>query len=110
MTEQPLPSFVQDYVKDGLTLIPIKSREKDPPLVKWKEFQTRQPTGEELAEWFHNRDVNLAVVCGSISNNLCILDFDSPENYHRFFDSEKVEREKPVVKTSRSEESSVETM
>ena len=28
---------------------------------------------------------NLSVVCGEVSNNLFVLDFDSEELYHRFF-------------------------
>lgn len=95
-----LPSFIEDYLKEDLCLIPIQPREKK-PLVEWKEFQTRKPTEKELAQWFNGKDCNVAVVCGSISNNLCVLDFDSTDNYHKFFDMEKVENRTRVVKTAR---------
>ncbi len=94
-----LPGFIEDYRKLGFCLIPTGRDKKS--LVEWKEFQTRQPTEEELAEWFNGKDVNVATVCGSISANLCNLDFDSVENYHKFFDSDKIERETPVVRTGR---------
>jgi len=99
MSENGLPGFIQDYVKEGLCLIPVAKDKK--PIVEWKQYQTRQPTHEELTQWFNGKQVNAAVVCGSISNNLVILDFDSEDAYHKFFDLEKIQKETPVIRTGR---------
>ena len=46
------------------------------PLVKWKPFQTRLPTDEEMAEWDRKfPGGNIAVCCGPVSG-LLVLDLD----------------------------------
>ena len=38
-------------------------------MVKWKEFQTRHPTIEEVTNWFDKcPDANIGIVTGEISN------------------------------------------
>lgn len=44
------------------------------PLVKWKEFQTRRPSVEEIGKWFQG-SANVAVVTGAISG-IAVLDAD----------------------------------
>lgn len=47
------------------------------PLLKWKEFQARHPTPDEVSTWFTNHPTaNIAVVTGEISN-LVVFDLDS---------------------------------
>ncbi|MFN8376456.1 MAG: bifunctional DNA primase/polymerase [Anaerolineae bacterium] len=41
------------------------------------------PTHSQLRTWFTSA-TNYAVLCGSISNNLFVLDFDSHDAYHEF--------------------------
>jgi hypothetical protein len=59
----------------GWSIIPIEARGKR-PAVAWLEFQHRQPTPEELAQWFGGRrDANLGIVTGAVSG-LVVLDVD----------------------------------
>jgi len=58
----------------GLNVIPIKPNSKE-PLLPWKEFQKRKLTDAEIHRYF-TEGVNIGVVCGRISNNLTVLDFD----------------------------------
>lgn len=47
------------------------------PLIKWKEFQTRLPTVEEVSRWFDQSPApNIGIVTGEISN-LVVFDLDS---------------------------------
>lgn len=51
------------------------------PLVKWKSFQERLPTEEEIQAWFQQwPDAGLAVALGPISN-LFVVDVDGPEGH-----------------------------
>ncbi|NCN42715.1 hypothetical protein GW916_15885, partial [bacterium] len=50
---------------------------------KWGEFQKRRPTTTEVKRWFGNgAKHNVAVVCGSISNNLVVLDCDTEDRFY----------------------------
>jgi replicative DNA helicase len=47
------------------------------PLVKWKEFQSRLPTEEEVADWFDQWPyANIGIVTGKISG-IVVFDLDS---------------------------------
>ena len=45
------------------------------PAIKWREFQTRRPTIDEVTKWFQRTSANVAIVTGAISN-LVVLDAD----------------------------------
>ena len=38
------------YLAKGLSIIPVGKDKR--PLVKWEEFQKRQPTTDEVEQWF----------------------------------------------------------
>lgn len=67
-----------DLIAEGVSTIPIQPRSKKPALESWKQYQERLPTEEEIRTWFPaGTDRNLAVICGRISGNLVIFDFDT---------------------------------
>lgn len=65
----------------GIATLPIKTDgSKKPSVNSWKEFQRRLPTEAELHKWFGNgARPGIALICGKVSGNLEILDFDAPE-------------------------------
>jgi replicative DNA helicase len=80
-----------EYLEMGLSVIPLQSPSTVPsnlpeeeyirrckqPLVKWKEFQNRVPTQEEVTAWFDKwPTANIAIVTGAVSN-LVVFDLDS---------------------------------
>ena len=78
----PLPSTLdaaRRYAAAGLCVLPA-SREGDDKRValrSWKSYQTRLPTPAEHVRWFagpSRRD--LCLVCGRVSGNLEMIDFD----------------------------------
>lgn len=82
------------YLAAGFSVIPIKPDGSKSPAEKWKEFQKRLPTDQELSHWFGNGHAyGLAIVCGSVSGNLEVIDFDSKEAFELW--SELVESECP---------------
>lgn len=68
------------YLEAGISVIPLKSKEKIPPdNFKWAEFQNRLATQEEVEAWaFRWKELNLGIVTGMVSN-LVVIDIDGQE-------------------------------
>ncbi|WP_342832623.1 bifunctional DNA primase/polymerase [Candidatus Hadarchaeum sp.] len=95
----PLAEYISFYRSLGLCVIPVVYGDKRPEIA-WESFQKRKPTDAEIVRWFYNgKRHNIAIVCGSVSGNLVVLDFDDVSVYQRFFDAKKIERETIVVRT-----------
>ncbi|MCL2623860.1 MAG: bifunctional DNA primase/polymerase, partial [Planctomycetaceae bacterium] len=62
-----------EYLRQGLSVIPAKRLEKRPTLSGWKEYQRRLPT---VQEWEHWTSDAICIVCGVVSGNLLMIDFD----------------------------------
>jgi hypothetical protein len=74
----------RQYVAAGLSVIPIHpDGRKRPALDGWKEMQDRLPSPSEVEDWFPD-EVGLAVVCGAVSRNLEVLDFDGAGVWERW--------------------------
>ncbi len=89
--------------KMGFSIIPLIQGEKR-ALVKWKEYQTRKPTIDEIKKWWEeNPNANIGIITGKI-NNLCVVDFDkyaegySEETASQYFSDSLVA---PTVNTPR---------
>jgi hypothetical protein len=63
------------YLRAGLCVLPAVRAEKRPAVPRWKEFQRALPGEEQLAAWCRRADA-LCLVCGAVSGNLEMLDFD----------------------------------
>jgi len=74
------------YLDLGLSVIPLKTMSKE-PLIPWKEFQERLPTKEEVREWFKGKDNNIGIICGSISGNLVVIDFDDVDRFNEWYNN-----------------------
>ncbi|MBW2674712.1 MAG: bifunctional DNA primase/polymerase [Deltaproteobacteria bacterium] len=70
---------IPEQLKEA-NIIPIRAGEKI-PACSWGDYQLARYPREKLTLW----KGNFAVICGSISNHLVVIDFDSPELYKRFF-------------------------
>ncbi len=70
--------LINDCLKllnNGLSIIPLKPRSKE-PLLDWKEFQSRRASEAEVLAWTARwPDMNVGVVTGAISN-VIVLDLD----------------------------------
>ena len=88
-TPQDLLKAGLAYLEGGINLIPVNARKTpaDPPLPyqKWKRYQTERVTKAVLRNWANTPGVHgWAMLCGKISGNLTILDFDEPGFYERW--------------------------
>lgn len=67
--------YAREYLSKGYSFFPCEEGEKRPKL-RWKEYQERFPTEEEIERWFLDDPAsNIAVVTGRISN-LIVVDID----------------------------------
>lgn len=64
----------------GVAVLPIRPGSKR-AAIAWHDYQSTPPTKPQIIKWFAGRRHNLAVICGAVSGNLCILDFDSLPRY-----------------------------
>ena len=65
------------YLMAGLSVLPANKAQKRPCLPQWSEFQTRLPTEEEVRRWFAEPREAQCLVCGKVSGNLEVIDFDN---------------------------------
>lgn len=78
MADGDLIPIVKQIVKSGVSCIPIELPSKKPyKALKWTPYMKQRPTMEECEKFWAN-GAGLALVCGAVSGNLEILDFDVP--------------------------------
>jgi hypothetical protein len=71
------------YIANGLSVIPIKPRDKA-PAISWRPYQKDAPSVAEVRRWFEGTDNNIGVVTGKVSGNLVVLDFDDAKTFEDF--------------------------
>jgi len=66
-------------LKFGMSIIPVNKKHKSPLVPKWKQFQNKPPKSRELKKWFAGatKQTCIAVVCGEVSGDVEVLDFDA---------------------------------
>jgi len=69
-------SAARAYLQAGLCVLPARRAEKRPALGSWRQYQKRLPTTAEVDAWFANGHDGLCLVCGVVSENLELIDFD----------------------------------
>ena len=80
----------KELLKAGLSVIPVypadyaeEGRRKKPVEQTWKEYQAKRMTIEQAESSFNNGS-SVAVICGTISGNAELLDFDNPKLFAPF--------------------------
>ena len=64
------------YHATGLSVLPAVRERKFPAVGSWKTYQNRLPSELEISTWFANAHDALCLVCGKVSGNLEVIDFD----------------------------------
>ncbi len=70
--------IITAYLQAGLSIIPIKRDGSKQPLVPWATYQERRATEAELGQWIAAGVEGWGLVCGAISGNVEVIDFDDP--------------------------------
>jgi hypothetical protein len=70
------------YATLGFSVIPLRGKV---PAVTWRVYQTRRASVGEISRWARRGLFgNVGIVCGAVSGNLVVLDFDAPAAYAAF--------------------------
>lgn len=80
-----MPNIIQEsalkYLKAGYSVIPTGENKR--PLGLWKEYQHSRMSEAEAQSRFVN-GARIAVICGVVSGNLEVIDFDDPDTFAPF--------------------------
>lgn len=69
----------------GLSVIPILPDGSKRPLVKWEEYQHQAPSPQTFDKWLEgDLKVGLALVCGEVSGNVEVIDFDDMQAFNEW--------------------------
>ena len=97
-----------EYVRGGLSVIPIKTNgTKAPDVLSLNTYKSeRRPTEAEVEEWFGgDQKRGIGIICGRLSGSLLVFDFETKEVFQKFremIESDGVDlSEMPVVETPR---------
>lgn len=99
-----LREYVAKYKLWDLCVIPIIYKDKK-PTIPWAPYQKRKPDEAELSNWFSGNTSNVAIVCGGVSGNFVVLDFDNADLYSAFseywqqFYGKPIQEMTPIVQT-----------
>ena len=99
--ENELLKTALQYHEHGWCIIPIPQGKKA-ARIRWKQYQAKRPTGEQVRRWFAGNNRNIAVVLGGVSGDLACRDFDTMAEYERWANSyPELARVLPTVRTAK---------
>jgi Bifunctional DNA primase/polymerase, N-terminal len=78
-------TLAQEYIQNGLSIIPLHPQTKNPLLISWEPYKRRHASKEQTEEWFSNghAENNIGIVTGKISR-IIAFDIDGEEASARF--------------------------
>jgi len=60
----------------GVCVITVHADGTKSPVGSWKKWQTERPSRDTVTRWFKNGHPGLGVICGKVSGNLELLEFE----------------------------------
>jgi hypothetical protein len=76
----------QAYLAAGVSILPLRG--KQPALATWATLQRVRPAASSVDHWHRTGQLaGVGVICGKVSGNLVILDFDSSEAVNEFINT-----------------------
>jgi hypothetical protein len=90
------------YAARGWSIIPTRAKKAR---FRWKQFQMERADEKLLRDWLGGRfaDIDgIAVVCGRVSGELVVRDFDDEHSYHRWAEAyPRLAQRLPTTRTHR---------
>lgn len=83
MADELVLAAAREAYGAGLCVVPPAEDGSKRPLSAWKDYQTERPSPDTMREWY-GPCAGVGLVCGSVSGNLEVLDFDTREAYEAF--------------------------
>ena len=63
------------FLAAGLAVLPADKTLKR-PVMAWKNYQEHRPVTADVESWFSDRHNAICLICGKVSGNLEVIDFD----------------------------------
>lgn len=86
----PLAAPAHALLDAGLSIIPVRA-DKRPTLDSWKPYQAQPADHATAAHWFTANGTPaapaLAIICGAVSGNLTVIDFDTDQYGATLYDA-----------------------
>jgi Bifunctional DNA primase/polymerase, N-terminal len=79
LPSKSITEIALSYVNNGFSVIPTTAN-KQPDLKSWKHLQTNRPQINEIISWWQNDTGFIGIICGQVSGNLEVIDFDEKYN------------------------------
>ena len=76
MAPEALRTAALRYRAAGLSVLPACAERKCPTVPRWGPYQKQLPTIQEVVDWFARQPDGLCLICGAVSGNLELIDFD----------------------------------
>ena len=87
--DDEIRNYITKYLEWGFNIVPGREHTKY-PVEDWRKYQSEKYPREKLKEYVDMGKRNWMVICGAISHNLVVLDFDDPQLYKKY--TERIER------------------
>ena len=71
-----LVDVAKEYLDAGNCVLPAMRTEKRPAIGQWSKYKRRRPTDAEISTWFERDHDAICILCGEVSGNGELLDFD----------------------------------
>jgi hypothetical protein len=95
-----------EYHRLGISVFPLKPGSKDPVQgFRLKPYLHGDKRANEhtLRDWFDKTDFGIGIICGEVSGNLIVRDFDKPGSHQRWRDrNPELSSRLPAVVTGRA--------
>lgn len=75
--------YALSYLDAGLSVVPIRGDGSKAPTLAWKKYQSQRLEIPE-AEGLFREVAGVAIICGSVSGGLEVMDFDDPSFFPRW--------------------------
>ena len=76
MAAEALRTAALRYRAAGLSVLPVLPQRKCPAVPRWSPYQKQLPAIQEVVDWFARQPDGLCLICGAVSGNLELIDFD----------------------------------
>src|SRR2546423_5961749 len=77
----PILPYALAAAAAGISVVPPREDGTKAPAGAWERWQRERPTPDSLQGWYANGCTGLGFVCGRVSGNLEVLDFDDAPTY-----------------------------
>lgn len=69
--------MIEQYHAVGLSALPAITAQRRPAIGGWKDYQSHIPTSDDIGAWPKSTGSDgVCIICGSVSGNLEMIDFD----------------------------------